>query len=71
MLEKANKIIRLKRSMYVVSPNESNKLLSLELIANHIYGSSYVSRETALRYCIPCCKKKAMITNLVKLIKHG
>ena len=49
-LEKMGKIIRLKRGMYVVAPKESGKLLSLELIANHIYGPSYVSRETALRY---------------------
>lgn len=36
--------------MYVVSPNVSRQLLSIELIANHIYGPSYVSMETALRY---------------------
>jgi predicted transcriptional regulator of viral defense system len=36
--------------MYVVSPKESGKLLSEELIANHIYGPSYVSMESALRY---------------------
>jgi hypothetical protein len=49
-LEKSGKIIRLKKSMYVVSPKESGKLLSMELIANHIYGPSYVSMESALRY---------------------
>ncbi len=49
-LEKANKIIRLKRGIYVVSPDISKQLLSIELIANHIYGPSYVSMESALSY---------------------
>lgn len=49
-MERSGKIIRLKRGLYVNSPNKSEKLLSMELIANHIYGPSYVSRETALRY---------------------
>ena len=49
-LEIEGKLIRLKRGMYVVSPEESGKLLSTELIANHLYGPSYVSMETALRY---------------------
>lgn len=49
-LETEGKLIRLKRGMYVVSPDVSEKLLSTELIANHIYGPSYVSMESALRY---------------------
>lgn len=49
-LETEGRIIRLKRGMYVVSPDESGKLLSTELIANHLYGPSYVSMESALRY---------------------
>lgn len=49
-LEKENAIIRLKRGLYVVSPKVSGKFLSIELIANHIYGPSYVSMESALRY---------------------
>ncbi|MCD8182307.1 MAG: hypothetical protein LUE99_03615 [Bacteroides sp.] len=49
-LEKSGKLVRLKRGLYVVSPAVSGKLLSTELIANHIYGPSYVSMETALRY---------------------
>lgn len=49
-LEKSGKIIRLKKGLYVVSPKESGKLLSMELIANHLYGPSYVSEESALRY---------------------
>lgn len=49
-LEKANKIIRLKRGLYVVNPKESGILLSTELIGNMLYGPSYVSVMTALRY---------------------
>ncbi|MDX9783103.1 MAG: hypothetical protein RBT35_09100 [Bacteroidales bacterium] len=49
-LETEGKLIRLKRGLYVVSPDESQKLLSTELIANHIYGPSYVSMESALKY---------------------
>lgn len=49
-LEKSGILIRLKKGMYVVSPKESGKLLSEELIANHLYGPSYVSMESALRY---------------------
>ena len=48
-LEKEGRIIRLKRGMYVVNPNESGKLLSLGLIGNVLYGPSYVSMMTALR----------------------
>jgi len=49
-LEKVGDLVRLKRGMYVVSPNISGIFLSTELIANHIYGPSYVSMESALRY---------------------
>jgi len=49
-LEIEGKLIRLKRGLYVVSPEESGRLLSTELIANHIYGPSYISMESALRY---------------------
>jgi len=49
-LEADGSIIRLKKGMYVVSQEESGKPLSRELIANHLYGPSYVGREYALRY---------------------
>lgn len=49
-LEKSGTLIRLKKGMYVVSPRESGKLVSLELIANHLYGPSYISMKSALRY---------------------
>jgi len=43
-------IIRIKKDMYVVSPEISGKPLSPELIANHLYGPSYVSLHYALNY---------------------
>lgn len=49
-LESDGKIIRLKKGMYVVSPEETGKALNRTLIANHIYGPSYVSLQTALRH---------------------
>ena len=49
-LEDEGKLIRLKKGMYVPSPEVAGGLLSLELIANHLYGPSYVSMESALRY---------------------
>ncbi|MDP3436728.1 MAG: hypothetical protein Q8S04_05755, partial [Bacteroidales bacterium] len=49
-LQSENMLIRLKKGMYVVSPGVSGELLSVELIANHLYGPSYVSMESALRY---------------------
>ena len=49
-LENAGKLIRLKKGLYVVAPQESGMVLSSELIANHLYGPSYVSKESALRY---------------------
>lgn len=49
-LEKAEEIIRLKRGLYVVNPQVSDVPISTELIANHLYGPSYVSMLSALRY---------------------
>ena len=49
-LEDEGKIIRLKRGLYVASPEFSDKLLSINLIANHLYGPSYVSCQSALAY---------------------
>lgn len=49
-LEKQGFIIRLKRGLYVVNPEYSEKTLSSELIANHIYAPSYLSMSSALRY---------------------
>ncbi|MFZ4581034.1 MAG: type IV toxin-antitoxin system AbiEi family antitoxin domain-containing protein [Paludibacter sp.] len=49
-LEQSNFLIRLKRGLFVVSPKLFNQPLSRELIANHLYGPSYVSFQTALSY---------------------
>jgi len=49
-LEKSGEIIRLKKGLYVVSEKKSRKPISRELIANHLYGPSYLSLETALSY---------------------
>ena len=49
-LEAAGTIIRLKQGLYVASPDETGKALNTNLIANHLYGPSYVSLQTALRY---------------------
>ena len=46
----SGKIIRLKKGLYIVSEEESGKTLNRFLISNHIYGPSYVSLSTALRY---------------------
>lgn len=43
-------IIRIKQGLYVVAPAVSGKLLVRELIANHIYGPSYLSAHFALRH---------------------
>lgn len=49
-LENAGSIVRLKKGMYVASSDETGIPLCRELIANHLYGPSYVGREYALRY---------------------
>ncbi len=49
-MEDAGELIRLKRGMYVVSPHISHTRISEYLIANHLYGPSYISMHSALRY---------------------
>jgi predicted transcriptional regulator of viral defense system len=49
-LEKKGDLIRLKKGSYVVSPKIHNQPISNELIANHLYGPSYVSFESALSF---------------------
>lgn len=49
-LERDGHIIRLKHGLYVASPQTSRMELSPFLLANHVYGPSYVSMQTALRY---------------------
>jgi len=49
-LERKGLIIRVKRDLYVVSPKVHNQEISRELVANHLYGPSYISLESALSY---------------------
>jgi predicted transcriptional regulator of viral defense system len=49
-MEKRGDIVRLKKGLYVVSDKISRKKISRELIANHLYGVSYVSLEMALSH---------------------
>jgi len=49
-LEKDGQLIRLKRGLYVVSDEVSQKPINVRLCANHIYGPSYVSLQWALRW---------------------
>lgn len=44
------KLIQIKRGLYVVSPALTRGLISLPLVANAIYGPSYVSLEFALSH---------------------
>jgi hypothetical protein len=67
--EKQGYIIRLKRGLYVLNPELSGKMLSTELIANHLYAPSYISMSSALRYygLIP----EAVYTHQSMTIKHS
>ncbi len=49
-LQASGELIRLKRGMYIAPGSNQGKLLSPELIANHLLGPSYVSMETALAH---------------------
>ncbi len=49
-LEKRGDLIRLKQGLYVPNSQVSGQRLSEVLVANHLYGPSYVSLQYALRY---------------------
>ena len=49
-LEDSNELCRLKKGLYVVNPEITNKPIVVPLLANYIYGPSYVSMESALWY---------------------
>jgi predicted transcriptional regulator of viral defense system len=49
-MERAGDLIRVRRGLYVADPRLSNQEISRELIANNLYGPSYVSFESALSY---------------------
>jgi predicted transcriptional regulator of viral defense system len=50
VLVKHGDLIRLKKGLFVVAPKIHKQSLSKELIANHIYGLSYLSVESALSF---------------------
>ena len=49
-LKQKGLIIRVKRDLYVVSQKVHNQEISRELVANHLYGPSYISLESALSH---------------------
>ena len=49
-LEQKGLIIRVNRNLYVVSKKVHHQEISSELVANHLYGPSYISLETALAH---------------------
>ena len=49
-LEKKGDLIRLKQGLFALHPNLTGQLLSTELVANYIYGPSYISLQYALRF---------------------
>lgn len=49
-MEKQQLLIRIKKGLFVVAPKNESATISLELMANHVYGPSYVSLESALSY---------------------
>lgn len=49
-LEKEGALIRLKKGVYVVAGEIHGQVFSRELIANNLYGPSYVSLESALAH---------------------
>ena len=44
-MEKQQQLIRIKKGLFVVAQQEGTSPISRELIANHLYGPSYVSLE--------------------------
>ena len=63
-LVQSGKLLQLKRGLYVVSPQISGRQLSLELVANHIYGPSYVSLHYALRHYGLIPERVYMVTSV-------
>lgn len=49
-MEKQQQLIRIKKGLFVVAQQEGTSPIFRELIANHLYGPSYVSLESALSY---------------------
>lgn len=49
-LVESGQIIRLKRGLYILSEELIQQPINRFLVANHLYGPSYVSQQTALRH---------------------
>ncbi|MBS4040779.1 MAG: hypothetical protein KGZ81_09295 [Flavobacteriales bacterium] len=49
-MEKQKQLIRIKKGLFVVAPQNGVGTISRELIANHLCGPSYVSLESALSH---------------------
>ena len=49
-MEKNGDLIRLKKGLFVVAPKIHNQYISKELVANHLYGPSYISFESSLSF---------------------
>ena len=49
-MEKNGELIRLKKGLFIVSPDINRLTISKELVANHLYGPSYISFENALSF---------------------
>jgi len=47
---RAGILLRLKKGLFVISPEITRNDISIELIANHLYGPSYISFQSALSY---------------------
>ena len=49
-LLRSGDLIRIKKGLYIFGPKQRHALVSLEVLANQIYGPSYVSCEYALAF---------------------
>jgi hypothetical protein len=49
-LLRSGEVIRVKKGIYVFAPELRRSMVNVEMLANQIYGPSYVSREYALAY---------------------
>lgn len=62
-------LLRLRKGFYVISPQYSSKLIELGVVANALYGPSYVSFESALA-CYGLIPEH-VYTMFSAVIKHG
>jgi predicted transcriptional regulator of viral defense system len=70
-LLKSKQLIRVKKGIYIFGEEYRNRPYSLEILANLLYGPSYISFEYALSYYNLIPEKVVRITNACsKRIKH-